>query len=1580
MSSQLEKLLNEARTRLIDSGTRNRLVHTNRNGKRPFTLAIVYPDADQLFSRLVTNSASMRFLADPIATARERRRAEPDDASDDDAHTDNNRGIFLKTQPQGTAGKLQTSIGQSALDKRLTKMLLEAKTLEQEQGINVFYLAIGFLRWYEDENSQVLREAPLILVPVQITRNVVQSHFDLSAREDDRGANIALAERLREFGINLPEITETDEEWIPSGYFDQVRDAISNQPRWSIDTAGVELGFFSFAKLLMFTQLTGKNWPGQSILSHPLLRGLLQDGFAREAPLFRDDENIDAIFQPAHLMHVLDADGSQTLAIETVRKNKNLVIQGPPGTGKSQTIANIIAAAVHDGKSVLFVAEKMVALEVVYTRLERVGLKSACLELHSRNANKRAVLQELKRTLESGLATLTHDGQAARLTQARDTLNAHAARMHAPIGKCGVTPFQALGRLSRSRGAGYAASRINVPSVQDWSPAKIERAQKTIARLAACIETSGPPRANPWFGVARADLQPMDLARLDQTIAELTILLSTLSAESTALLPVLLPGEAASLDTLRRVTAIMKDMESAPASVATFKKYLDPLAPRYLKSLSDTCALGARLQLEKSKETPRYRPVAFLGDHRPVRSALIRGTVSIFARWGSSYRAASAELASWIDGALPKKATERLSLIDKLIAIKQLEQDFDRQSTEVTGLLGGCWRGVDTEFALLGRACEWFLAMRNGGHLNPISPALEIIQNSIGSPSYSQKKLVEILAAASGMTNAIVHELKVDCQTVLGHTDINAAPLTTLIAKITRWRGALGNYADWGALARADADVRELDLTALADAAGASTIPHERLVAEFELASAEAIWRCAIGTDRELATAVGGRIGAATETFRDAERKRRGDVAHMIAANHLAQIPTGALGEMAIIRGEIARQRGHMPIRRLIEKAGRSVQKIKPVFLMSPLSVAQFLPPGLIEFDLLVIDEASQVRPEDALGVIARSRQIVVVGDAKQLPPTNFFGRLMDDATPVELDDDELEINPDEGLRGAARVADMESILTFCTARGLNGKMLRWHYRSRHPSLIAVSNAEFYDNRLYMPPSPSMERTSEGFMRERVQGSYERGGKRINTIEARAIVAALAAHVQSTPDHSIGIVTFSVSQRDEILRLIDEERRTDPVLDRFLTNQDEEVFVKNLENVQGDERDTILISVGYGPRAPGGRLDAMNFGPVSVDGGERRLNVLFTRARFLCRVFVSFDSGDIDLGRATGAGPRVLKRFLAFAETGQLEQAMPTGEDSDSPFEDDVATAIKSIGYLVDNQVGSAGFKIDLGVRDPNQPGRYILAVECDGATYHSAMWARERDRMRQELLEGLGWQFHRIWSTDWFHRREAEIDRLKAALLNAANATPAKPPAAPSRPEPLRPAQAPRTSQAVSNPYRLAKVPVPMNIAPHEVDLKTMARIVSGVVDTEGPVHSEEIARRVASLFGKERTGSRISDAVMKGLRAAVTNKTILEADVGFWCTDAQKVDCPVRDRSALSTVSRRADFLPPSEIAMAARLVAKDNGAVSRDDMARGIARLFGFSQVGADLRAKVDQVIIKMLSLRQLTEDGSGRLSDT
>ncbi|WP_232343553.1 DUF3320 domain-containing protein [Novosphingopyxis sp. YJ-S2-01] len=633
---------------------------------------------------------------------------------------------------------------------------------------------------------------------------------------------------------------------------------------------------------------------------------------------------------------------------------------------------------------------------------------------------------------------------------------------------------------------------------------------------------------------------------------------------------------------------------------------------------------------------------------------------------------------------------------------------------------------------------------------------------------------------------------------------------------------------------------------------------------------------------------------------------------------------------------------------------------------MSPISVAQYLTPGTFAFDLLLIDEASQVRPEDALGAIARARQIVVVGDQKQLPPTSFFDRLTSDG---QSDQDKDGGDSEEDiLGGAAQLAELESILTLCEARGLGGRMLEWHYRSRDPSLIRVSNREFYADRLILPPSPLEKDPTYGLVFTKVEGAYDKGGRRDNRLEGEALVRAVADHARNMPDQTLGIVTFSMAQKNTITELLELARRNDPVLDDFLREGDrEDVFVKNIENVQGDERDVIFISVGYGPTEPRGRMIGASFGPVNGEGGERRLNVLFTRARLRCEIFASFDPEDLDVSRASREGPRVLKRFLEFAKNRQLVEHIPTGAGAETPFEEDVAEIVRSYGFLADPQVGSAGFCIDIGVRHPDRPGTYLLAIECDGATYHSALWARERDRLRQGVLEHLGWRFYRIWSTDWFYNREKEIERLRLALEEAREEDRLG-----LLPDTVSPTQKMTQEEATREPepvpeiedrkmpaYDRANFPIHSRREPHEAPPAQLRDLLQRIVEHEGPITADEAARRVSACYGRERAGRRILAVTQTALNSLVSSRAVY-LDDDFYLTLSQLEAPPVRDRSGETGATLKASSIAVLEIGAALKIAIADNAGAEAEDLIRATARLLGYKRVGSELHDRIAMAV--------------------
>ena len=448
----LQALLKRARLTLIDTGTRNRLIHCPGSG-RGKAIEINDEISDCVLELLLRNGRKMSFIAGK-AEETEANGLKSDDQSDDKPSADVPLALPAPDSNGGigearTDTKLQTRLSPETLQRKLLTLYRDTKSLVEEQGVNVLYLALGFLEWYEAPASEVPRLAPLILLPVELVRDNVRSAFKLAIREEDLSANVALEERLREnFGITLPQLPET-EEWQPSMSFRRVLEAVQSQPRWRIRENRIVLGFFSFTKLIMYRDLDALAWPNDSLLQHPLLRALLGvDGFPDEESLFPEDAKLDQFLDPKDLIHVVDADGSQSLVIEALRRGRNLVVQGPPGTGKSQTITNIIATAVREGKSVLFVAEKLAALQVVHSRLQRVGLSPICLELHSRNANKRAVVEELGRTLNMRPPSLDESNLLDELRSVRDQLNACTTLLHTPVGRSGMTPYDAIGAQS----------------------------------------------------------------------------------------------------------------------------------------------------------------------------------------------------------------------------------------------------------------------------------------------------------------------------------------------------------------------------------------------------------------------------------------------------------------------------------------------------------------------------------------------------------------------------------------------------------------------------------------------------------------------------------------------------------------------------------------------------------------------------------------------------------------------------------------------------------------------------------------------------------------------------------------------------------------------------------------------------------------------------------------------------------------------------------------------------------------------------------------------------------------------------
>lgn len=662
--------------------------------------------------------------------------------------------------------------------------------------------------------------------------------------------------------------------------------------------------------------------------------------------------------------------------------------------------------------------------------------------------------------------------------------------------------------------------------------------------------------------------------------------------------------------------------------------------------------------------------------------------------------------------------------------------------------------------------------------------------------------------------------------------------------------------------------------------------------------------------------------------------------------------------------------------------AGTAIRAIKPYFMMSPLTVAQYLDGSTPSFDLVIFDEASQLPTEDAVGAIVRGKRLAVVGDPKQLPPTNFFSVTTG------------QVNAPLSDEGTPLYEDSESILEEFMGAGVPMSRLKWHYRSTHESLITFSNVSFYDADLYTFPSVETSTEHCGLQFEYVpDGIYE--GKGLNHREARRVADAavrfaeeqLFQQEQGKPILSLGIGTFNLRQQIAIQDELEQRRREDPRIEPFFDRgHAEPLFVKNLENIQGDERDVIFISVTYA-KGTDGTL-RYHLGPLNGENGWRRLNVLITRARKRMQVFSSIRGDEINPTTTTAKGARLLREFLIYAEKGRIESlTADLAADTESPFERDVLNELIRTNIQVVPQVGVAGYRIDLGILDDVAPGRFLCGIECDGMTYHASETARDRDRLRQQVLEDRGWTIHRVWSTDWFKDRHGQIERLLRLIEETRVNARAVEAAAQEARKLIRADGDVSTDTkaeqmpAASTDYLYERpVGAPYVITPGEgryagrdlllAPVRHIAQEVARVVETEFPIHEVDLIGRVAGMWGT-RVGSRIQARIMEAVSMLERSGPIQRKGDFFWSVSSGG-RYTFRSRSG-TRIS--GDRIAPEEYREAVLAVLSNDIAFTREQLTNEVRSIFGFSRTGAILDEVIGAVITALLQERVLGEASAG-----
>ncbi len=1585
------------KTSLLDLSLRNRLLNFKDSKK---SIPLLCPNIAGLEDALAANDA-FRVRSKPKTWD----TSDPRDAALHREQTGGGDALADYLGEEMSQKRLHADITDRELAARLTQVERAARLGLEEGGANTLFLALGFLVWAEDKNSAIERRAPILLLPMSIERQSVREGFRIKRIDEEARINITLLKKLEvDFGIvvdGLDPLPEDESGLDVPKILRIIRQAIKREPRWKVEEIA-SLTILTFSRFLMWLDLEAN---AEELKENAVVRHLVESANEPFDPdaTFPRLETLDDKYQPSGTFCPLHADSSQLRAVYAAAEGRTFVLQGPPGTGKSQTITNLIAHCLTIGKRVLFVAQKRAALDVVHKRLSDIGLGPFCLELHSNKTTKESFRAQLREALSvAGTGSSGHwEMQTNRLAGQRKALNEYARELHEPRA-FGKSAYWIISRLIGFSGEPKVA--LDLGDTSDRKHEEFERMRSVVREMAEAARVSGNPAGHPLDAVRLTawSYGIEDDANTAIQVAEESY--QNLKEAAALTLPNLgIVVDDASLSDLRLAGELTALLERAPGGV--MQEILSEPDWQRIKSeltewieLGRGCSEGRAILLESNTEGLLSLDLPAL-----IETLGARKDAWFWKKWrmGSSVRKTVRSVRK--DGKKPKDLTALEEELGRALTVVEEGARLESRAELLSRCFGSSWQGLESRWDALQQVVEWADSFRTVIDSAPGSDLDAKLKTrgtwmrlategcalfAADAPAARQARAFrEALQKVESRQALLGSLLQLDAQVAWG-VETAGGMFETARTTLRNLAANLRRLREWTVYQGSRAEVAELRLTELADALDQGEIGVHQLESVFEHSFADWWARNILKSIPALAGFIGERHDMKIREFREHEAHIADLTREETFARIASRMPRAAAAGMRTPASSEAgllqrfSQGGRKTIRRIFRECPNALAKYKPCALMSPLSVAQFIGADFPKFDVVVFDEASQMPTYDAIGAIARGNQLLVVGDSRQLPPTSFFERQKGDE---EYSEDDL---PEE----------LESILEEAEAAGIKPLRLDWHYRSRHESLIAFSNRQYYENRLHTFPAALAEHPGLGVhWREVPEGVYDYGKSRTNRKEAEAVVAEIVRRLREPKEqnNSLGVVTFSQAQQGLVEDLLDAARGDFPEIEPYFTTVSEPVFVKNLETVQGDERDVILFSICYGPDAAG--VIRMNFGPLNNKGGERRLNVAITRARKQLLVFSRLAPEQIDLSRTQALGVHHLRAFLDYAKRGPIafaEEVTQTAGEVESYFEQSVLDELMKRGWRVDAQVGCSGYRIDLAVRDPDAPGRYILGVECDGANYHSAKSARDRDRLRQAVLEGLGWRLHRIWSTDWWLKRSREIAKLEEALrvakqkVDASDDVDLSPPAnvAPTyestdppdsqdtnlryarnatdvgrKPIAAIPVAAELPGQSFYHRY---KPPVIKNFPGELHDPSNEGKVcdlVKAIVDIEAPLLFDVLCSEVASLWGLKRTGSRIREVVKgavkkngyplrrSGKRVFIWTKVLAESSYKIFRVPEEK-----------GPNTRTPVEICPEEVASAAAKVLTMHISLSQEDLARETANLFGVKRLTAKMRPYFDEGI--------------------
>jgi very-short-patch-repair endonuclease len=1594
--------LDRWKRKLLDLSLRNRLINFRETKK---SLMLQCPDISLLEDSL-SGGAGFRIIPFPENFEDVLRQTEP---QTDESKIRESVDKFLLDGMKNRI--LHVKINERELNKRLTETYRSARLSLEESGAITLFLTLGFLSWFESDSSTEERIAPLLLLPLEIERQSVKEGYRIKLADQDPMVNLTLLEKLKQdFRIqtsHLEEMPEDDSGLDISTIMAKFEETIMPMGRWRILREAC-VGIFSFTKFLMWLDLEARS---NQLMNNEVIHHLIitpNEQFDSNTD-FPKPEELDKARSPQDTFCPLDADSTQLCAIYASQDNKTFLIEGPPGTGKSQTISNLIAHCLAHGKRVLFVAEKMAALDVVHNRLSKVGLAPFCLELHSNKARKMDVLKQLGASLEMAGAKPPSEWEksAGELASLRERLNRYVDAVYKPR-EFDENVFRVISKLIGLIGTFHV--NMNFDSLENFNAEKLAVIRALLKNLPSVCEPVGDIASHPLRSVG-IDEWNQELTRMveklcgefiistdkfAQSLDEITGFLGFTSAQGNSSQHL----KRNEVDDLVDAVRLILQMPDPPLNLPNPDSLTD-----YLTGIPQWLNLGMKRD-ELRRQIFAYYSESLLKTDLNNLLAQFENTIEGFfiKRWIISSRARKTLKPFALEQRL-RTNNEIISDLKSAIELGKFNTRLKDTTNEAFILFGSHWNKAEADWTRLRLIFDW--AVNIGLLLDKIRKSdygnksviegklLEIV--SVGKKSIGtdiRSKLESLIERESDFTerkNNLVELLRIN-ESIAWGIENEPGYLNNVRSSASQINEKRLNLREWCFWRGKRGEVTREGIGDIINAFEHGEFSINEILDAFNQ-SFYRWWLDRVSkTDPVLAKISILDHQANIKNFRKLDQEYIELTRKYIPAKLASQVPVirgdvSASSEVGILMRQLQMKRRHMPLRKLFEKIPNLVTKLKPCFLMSPLSVAQYFGVDLPLFDLIIFDEASQIPTWDAIGAIARGRKLIVVGDSKQLPPTTFFMKLEEgDFTAADETDYE----------------DLESILDECVAARLPRLHLGWHYRSRHESLITFSNYNYYENRLLTFPSPVKSTASLGVsFRYLPEGIYDKGKSRTNRAEADAIVKEVITRLSNveTCNKSIGIVTFSIMQQQLVEDLLEEARRDHPEIDPYFTDMvPEPVFVKNLENVQGDERDIIMLSVCYGPDEQG-RI-AMNFGPLNRVGGERRLNVAITRSREQVIVFSSMRGDAVDLARTQSIGSAHLKSFLDYAENGPSALAsmikLTPQADFESPFEKEVYERIIGLGYDADIQVGCSGYRIDIAVKDKQNPGCYLTGIECDGANYHSAHTARDRDRLRESVLVSLGWRLHRVWSSDWWINPDQEVEKIKNSLIEAENnrnsgsfipkgrniiqhnSAPETRQNTEAMPQKIEPAsrtntRAILTGQEFYSPYKSPKRSRQVDDLYENASANKIATLLYEIVQQESPIHIDLALKRLLDIWGLSRaTDKAKSHVLMVYNRMNPSVRPIKRGD--FLWKQGQSPDSYLIFRVPGDSESLRdIDFIPDEEIANAIIAILQEQVGLPISDLARETANLFGFTRMNEKILERMKSPIAFLQSSGKCTVSG-------